>query len=115
MLKNYFQIAWRNISRHKIYTLINVTGLAFGICACLVIYLINSYDLSFDRFHPDGDRIYRIVGENQQSNGDKMFLNSPFSDLAGFQHEIPGFEASCGYHLYGQRTSIPVGGQPDKK
>ena len=63
MLKNYFQIAWRNISRHKIYTLINVTGLAFGICACLVIYLINSYDLSFDRFHPDGNRIYRIVGE----------------------------------------------------
>src|SRR5450432_1942430 len=115
MLKNYFKIAWRHVYHHKVYTLINVTGLAFGICACLVIFLINSYDLSFDRFHPEGDRIYRIVGENQQSNGDKMFLNSPFSDLAGFQHEIPGFEASCGYHLYGQRTSIPVGGQPDKK
>jgi putative ABC transport system permease protein len=115
MLKNYFRIAWRQISRHKIYTLINVTGLAFGICACLVIFLINSYDLSFDRFHPDGNRIYRIVGEMQRSNGEKMFLNSPIPDMAGFQHEIPGFEASVGYFLYGGKTNIPVAGQPDKK
>jgi len=115
MLKNYFQIAWRNISRHKIYTLINITGLAFGICACLVIYLINSYDLSFDRFHPDGNRIYRIVGELKRSNGEKMFLNSPFPDVAGFQTQIPGFEAQCGYFQYGGKTTIPVAGKPDKK
>ena len=114
MLKNYIKIAWRNISRHKVYTLINVTGLAFGICACLVIYLINSYDLSFDRFHPDGDRIYRIVGEVQRGN-EKLFLNSPFSDVAGFQNQIPGFESVSGYHQYGAKTVIPVTGQPAKK
>jgi putative ABC transport system permease protein len=115
MLKNYFRIAWRNISRHKIYTLINVTGLAFGICACLVIYLINSYDLSFDRFHPDGNRIYRIVGEAKRSNGEKIFLNSPIPDVAAFQTQIPGFEAQCGYFQYGGKTSIPEEGKPDKK
>ena len=69
-----------------------MTGLAFGICACLVIYLINSFDLSFDRFHPNGDRIYRIVGEIQRENGN-LFLNSPFPDVAGFQNQIPGFES----------------------
>ncbi|HEY8735130.1 MAG TPA: ABC transporter permease, partial [Puia sp.] len=115
MLKNYIKIACRNINRHKVYTLINVIGLAFGICACLVIYLINSYDLSFDRFHPDGNRIYRIVGEALRSNGDKMFLNSPFSDIAGFQNQIPGFEAESGYHLYGAKTMIPATGKPGKK
>jgi putative ABC transport system permease protein len=115
MLKNHFQIAWRNISRHKIYTLINVTGLAFGICACLVIYLINSYDLSFDRFHPEGNRIYRIVGEAKRSNGEKIFLNSPFHDVAGFQTQIPGFEAECGYFQYGGKTTVPISGKPDKK
>src|SRR5580704_11426356 len=114
MLKNYLKIAWRNISRHKIYTLINVTGLALGICACLVIYLINSYDLSFDRFHPDGNRIYRIVGEAQRENGEKMFLNSPFSDVAGFQTQIPGFEAQCGYYPYGANTTIEESGKPNK-
>jgi putative ABC transport system permease protein len=115
MLKNYFKTAWRNLYRHKMYTLINIMGLAFGICACLVIYVINSYDLSFDRFHPDGNRIYRIVGEAERSNGEKMFLNSPFMDIAGFQNQIPGFEAEAGYHFYGAKTSIPVAGRPDKK
>ena len=113
-MKNYFKIAWRTISRKKVNTLINVTGLAFGICACLVIYLINSYDLSFDRFHPDGDRIYRIVGEAQRENGEKIFLNAPFPDLAGFQTQIPGFEAACGYFQYGQKTTIEETGKPNK-
>ncbi len=115
MLKNYIKIAWRNILRHKIYTLINVTGLAFGICACLVIYLINTYDLSFDRFHPDGNRIYRIVGEFQRNDGQKIFLNAPIPDVAGFQNQIPGFESESGYYQYGANTTIPVPGQPDKK
>ncbi len=114
MLKNYFKIAWRTISRQKINTLINVTGLAFGICACLVIYLINRYDLSFDRFHPDGDRIYRIVGEFQRENGEKMSLNSPIPDVAGFQTRIPGFEARCGYFMYGAKTTIEETGKPNK-
>jgi putative ABC transport system permease protein len=115
MLLNYFKIAWRNMYRHKLYTLINITGLAFGICACLVIYLISSYDLSFDRFHPDGDRIYRIIGEAERSGGEKMLLNSPLPEMAGFQNQIPGFEATSGYHLYGANTTIPVPGRPDKK
>lgn len=115
MLKNYFKIAWRNVYTHKMYTIINVTGLAFGICACLVIYLINIYDLSFDRFHPDGNRIFRIVGEVQRSDGEKIFLNAPIPDVAGFQNQIPGFESQSAYHQYGANTTIPVPGQPDKK
>ena len=61
MLKNYCRIAWRNISRHKLYTTINVAGLALGICSCIVIYLVAGYDLGFDRFHPGEDRIYLIL------------------------------------------------------
>jgi len=107
MFKNYFKTAWRNISRHKVYTTINVLGLALGICACIVIYLIASYDLGFDRFHPDKERIYRIVGEFQRSTGEKGFLNSPTNDVAGFQNQVPGFEAAVGFHLYGENVSIP--------
>jgi putative ABC transport system permease protein len=114
MLKNYFKTAWRSISRQKIHTVINVTGLAFGICACLVIYLINSFDLSFDRFHPDGNRIYRIVGELQRENGEKIFLNAPVPDVAGFQTRIPGFEAQCGYFQYGAKTTIEEPGETGK-
>src|SRR5438552_2719497 len=115
MIKNYFIIAWRNISRHKVYTAINVLGLALGVSACIVIYLITSYDLSFDKFHPHKERIYRIVGEIQHSDGTKDFLNSPTDDVAGFQNQIPGFEAAAGFHLYGENVSIADGDKPAKQ
>src|SRR5512135_1244501 len=115
MFKNYFKIAWRNIARHKIYTTINVFGLALGICACMVIYLITSYEFSFDRFHKDGDRIYRIVGDMQGSNGEKNFLNSPYNDVAGFRNQIPGFESAAGVYSYGVAISIPDGNKPPKQ
>jgi putative ABC transport system permease protein len=86
MFKNYFKIAWRNIIHHKIYTTINIVGLALGICSCIVIYLITSYEFSFDRFHPDSDRIYRIVGEAQRNGAEQNFLNGTFSEVAGFQN-----------------------------
>ncbi len=61
MIKNYFKVAFRNFWRHKLFTLINVIGLTIGISAALVIYLIVHYDFTFDKFHKDGDRIYRVV------------------------------------------------------
>ncbi|HVW95068.1 MAG TPA: FtsX-like permease family protein [Mucilaginibacter sp.] len=63
MIKSYFKTAFRSIKRHKLFTLINIVGLSIGISACLVIYLIVRYDLNFDKFHKDGDRIYRVVSE----------------------------------------------------
>lgn len=115
MLRNYFKIAWRNISRHKVYTIINVLGLALGICACIVIYLITSYELSFDKFHPDKERIYRIVGDVQSNTGEKMFLNSPVPEVSAFENSIPGFEAKAGFHLYGGRIKIPGDKNQEKK
>jgi predicted permease len=61
MLKNYFKIAWRTLLRQKTYTAINVVGLTLGISASILIFTLVSYHLSFDDFHPDKDRIYRIV------------------------------------------------------
>lgn len=63
MLKNHLLIAFRNFSRNKIFSLINISSLSIGISAALVIYLIVQYDFSFDRFHPDRDRIYRVVSK----------------------------------------------------
>jgi putative ABC transport system permease protein len=62
MFKNYLRIAMRILARNKLYTVINVLGLALGVCGCIVIWLVGSYELSFDKFHPGGDRIYRVGG-----------------------------------------------------
>jgi putative ABC transport system permease protein len=115
MLKNYFKIAWRNITRHKAYTTINVLGLALGICACIAIYLVTMFDLSFDKFHPDGKRIYRIVGEVQNDKGQKDFLNSVINEVAAFENQIPGFEAKAGLIDFGEDVTIPDGNKTPKK
>lgn len=60
MLKNYIKIALRNMFRNKLYSLINLFGLAIGMAACLIIYLWVQDELSYDRFHQNADRIYRI-------------------------------------------------------
>jgi putative ABC transport system permease protein len=115
MLLTYFKVAWRNLFRHKLYAIINVFGLALGICSCIAIYLITSYEFSFDKFHPDKERIFRIVGDLQRSNGEIEFLNCPVLGAEGIQHTVPGFEASSGFHGYGANISIPDGANHAKK
>ncbi len=61
MLKNYFKTAWQNLRSHKAYVAINTTGLGVGIAACLLIFLLIQYETSFDNFHNNKERIYRVV------------------------------------------------------
>ncbi|HTB26195.1 MAG TPA: ABC transporter permease [Puia sp.] len=61
MLKNYFKIAFRNLWRHRVFSLINILGLTVGMTACFLIFLYVRFELSYDKFHSKSDRIYRIV------------------------------------------------------
>ncbi len=115
MIRNYIKIAWRNITLRKAYTAINILGLTFGICACISIYLITCYELSFEKFHPDGERIYRIVGDLTKSNGETIFLNCPVVDPEAMHQSITGFESSAGFFTYGASISIPEGSKTPKK
>jgi ABC-type antimicrobial peptide transport system permease subunit len=72
-----------------------------------VIYLIGRYELSFDNFHPDAGRIYRIVGDVRDKDGNVIFLNSPFKEVAGIEHLIAGFEAKTAFHVFGSSILVP--------
>ncbi|RXJ51327.1 ABC transporter permease [Gelidibacter gilvus] len=61
MIRNYFKIAWRNIWKNKLFSFINIISLAIGLSASFVIGLMVYYDFTFDKFHKDGDLIYRIT------------------------------------------------------
>ncbi|MCK4646329.1 MAG: ABC transporter permease [Candidatus Aminicenantes bacterium] len=61
MFKNYLKVAFRNIWRHKVYSLINILGLAIGIALCILILVYVQDELSYDSFHEKADRIYRIA------------------------------------------------------
>jgi putative ABC transport system permease protein len=63
MFKNYLNIALRNIRKHKGYSFINIAGLAIGVAACLLLFLWVQDELSYDRYHQNGDQIYRVVSQ----------------------------------------------------
>src|SRR5260370_39149378 len=58
MFKSYFKIAWRNLWKHKVYSAINIVGLATGMAACIIILLFVFYERSFDNFHHKN--LYRL-------------------------------------------------------
>ncbi len=66
MLRNYFKIAWRNLTRNKSFAIINTLGLALGFTCCILIFLFVKYHLSFDDFHDNSERIFRIVTEEHR-------------------------------------------------
>src|SRR6201999_4059072 len=108
MLKNYFKIAWRNIIRHKVYSAINISGLTVGIAACLLIFVVVQYELSFDKFQPNYKNIYRIVTVTTHPQGEdyNAGVSAPAADAfrLDFPHaKIAGIESS-----YGSQLTVPV-------
>ena len=108
MIKNYFKIALRNFKRHKLFTFINIIGLSIGISAALTIYLIVNYDFTFDQFHKDSDRIYRIV-TNYTFSGEIGYNGGVCGPLAeAVKNDVTGLESSAPFFtLYQFNTIIP--------
>lgn len=68
MLKNYLKIAWRNLIRQKSFSLINILGLSIGLACCLILLAYVKQERSYDSFHPDSERVFRVVQEVQAKN-----------------------------------------------
>ncbi|MEP6614641.1 MAG: ABC transporter permease, partial [Mucilaginibacter sp.] len=96
MFKNYFKIAWRNLTRNKSYAVINVTGLAVGIAVCMVIFIIIQFQTSFDSFHSKKDRIYRALTEyHHAETGDISYgKDLPFPLPVGLKTAFPQIEVA---------------------
>jgi putative ABC transport system permease protein len=77
MLGNYLKITLRNMKRYKVYSLINISGLAVGIACTIFIFLWVKDELSFDRFHENADRIYRVVSSTSD-DGSPTNANGSF-------------------------------------
>ena len=63
MIKNYFKIAFRNLWRHKSFSLINIVGLAIGLTAGFLIFMYVKFEMSYDDFHKNKNEIYRVVAD----------------------------------------------------
>ncbi len=66
MLRSYAQLAFRNLKKNKVFSAINIFGLATGLASCLLIFQFVSFELSYDTFNPRLDRIYRVTNDRFQ-------------------------------------------------
>lgn len=94
MIKNYFKIAWRNLSRNKGFAVVNITGLAAGIAVCMIIFIIIQFQTSYDNFHAKKDRIYRVLTESHHADAATITYgkNVPFPMPAALKTEFPQLE-----------------------
>lgn len=106
MLKNYFKVALRSLTKQKVYTLINVTGLAVSITACLLIVLYVKHELSYDTFFPNSDRIYKLVLERKYPNHATFFSIVPHSYASVMQQDFPEVENNL--HMLGPNQNTIV-------
>ncbi|GAA4295369.1 ABC transporter permease [Nibribacter koreensis] len=73
MFKNYFKVAYRGLIRHKGFSITNIAGLALGLTACLLIGLFVYDELQYDKFIPEGDRVYRVYNHaNLEETNDQI-------------------------------------------
>ncbi len=93
MLKNYLKVALRNFIKRKSYSLITVTGLALGLTACILISLYLKQELSYDCFHENADRIYRLAVETERPESVELTANTPFPVAEAFKQDYPGVES----------------------
>ncbi len=116
MFNNYLKIALRNIFKHKGYSLINIIGLAIGIACCLLILLYVNDELSYDRYHENVDRIYRVIEEVRLEGVGEESSSMPFPTGDTLPMEYPDVvEASVRFFNF-QLPSMSVQyGRSDEK
>ena len=106
MFKNYVKIAIRNLLRNKLYSFLNIAGLAIGIACCVLILLYVQDELSFDRFHEKADRIFRVNSHFFISERTMHFATTAHVQGQMFKDEYPEVENYVRFNQYGLRRVI---------
>jgi len=106
MIKNYLKIAFRSIARHKGYAAINITGLAVGMAACLLLFLVVRYELGYDKFQPNYNRIYHVVTQDKYADGITYNSGIPVPALEAMRSEVPNAVFAGINSVYGGQVTV---------
>jgi predicted permease len=106
MIRNYIRIAWRNLVRRKAYTAINISGLAVGIAACLLLFTVVKYEMSYDTFLPNHSHIFHIVTKDKYSDDVSYTAGVPFPALDAVRVDFPQITTGALYANYGSQVTV---------
>ncbi len=89
MLKNYFKTAWRNIVSNKLFTILNIGGLAIGLCVSILLFAYVFNELSFDRMYKNSDNIYHVNMETTAKYNYKKWAELPNAVGPALMQDLP--------------------------
>src|SRR4051794_17592804 len=76
MIRNYITIAWRNLLKNRLFSFINIFGLALSMSVCMMVMVRLLDSFSYDHFHPDASRTFRIIADVKTKEGNEWTLAS---------------------------------------
>ncbi len=114
MLKNYLKIALRRLAKHKVDSVISIGGLAVGIACCLLLILSVRFEFTYDDFHENGDRIFRLVSHNERSERDDMYSTKhPYPMASVMDSTFPQIAHTV--RMMGDRVQVKMDGKYRKE
>ncbi|MFD0793940.1 ABC transporter permease [Mucilaginibacter litoreus] len=102
MFKNYIKTAYRSLIKNKAFTIINVLGLAMGLCICMLIVFYVIDELSYDRYNTKADRIYRVNNDVKFAGQTRSFAEAPAPLAATFIKDFPEVEKVVRLRTWGE-------------
>lgn len=106
MIRNYFKTAFRSLSRQSTYAFINIIGLAIGIAACILIFLVVQFESSFDTFHKKSAGIYRLVAVSKNQDGPAYSAGIAFPTARGIKTDFPAIKEVVSIFQDGGQISV---------
>ncbi len=89
MIKNFFKVAFRNLIWNKVFSVINISGLAIGMASAILIFLWIQNEISYDRFHTNGDRLYEVWSNDMINNTVRSLVNTPEIMAPVLKNDVP--------------------------
>ena len=115
MLKNYLTIAWRNLKRNRVFSIINIAGLSAGIAASLLLFIIVRYEMSYDTFQNNYKSIYHIVTENNFSDGITYNPGIAYPALNALRADMPNVTFAAINDIEGSQVTVPAATEAGSK
>ncbi|NOW94033.1 ABC transporter permease [Mucilaginibacter sp. SG564] len=111
MIKNFIKIAWRNLITNKLFTSLNMVGLAIGMCVCITLFACISYELSFDRMYKNSKNVYRVNMQTTAQYNYKVWAELPNSVGPAIVQNIPQVKSMARLvkHDFGASVSLKTG------
>lgn len=119
MVKNNLKLLIRSAARHKANTVINIAGLAISTAACLLLFTVVRYELSYDKFQKDYKNIYRVVRQEKDADGIDYGSGIPFPARDALRTDFPQVTTGTLFASFGSQVTVPEandqGDSPGKK